>query len=162
MVMFLWRSNHRLFRLNKNQSNISQYVKEPFVLCWLNFLSFPLTSIYNRPHPKLNTLSKNFYTFLLFVHFHVFITGIKKGHPCSRMTFMCMRLYFKLPFAFLYPPCFILYPPQNSALPGTMDVSTDVGRPHDCVNADVCMDKVIELALVFFSTIYNRTPSLYF
>ena len=136
--------------------------KNPLFLCWLNFLSFPLTSIYNRTHPKLNTLSKNFYTFLLFVHFQVFTTGIKKGHPCLRMTFLCMRLYFKLPFAFLYPPCLVLYPSQNSTLPGIMDVSTDVGRPHDCVNADVCMDKVIELALVFFSTIYNRTPPLYF
>lgn len=136
--------------------------KNPLFLCCLNFLSFPLTSIYNRPRPKLNTLSKNFYNFLLFVHFQVFITGIKKGHPRLRMTFLCMRLYFKLPFAFLYPPCLVLYPPQNSALPGTTDASTDVGRPHDCTNADVCMDKVIELALVFFSTIYNRTPPLYF
>ena len=136
--------------------------KNPLFLCCLNFLSFLSTSIYNRPHLKLNTLSKNFYNFLLFVHFQVFITGIKKGHPCLRMTFMYMGLYFKLPFAFLYPPCFVLYPPQNSTLPGTMDAFTDVGRLHDCVNADVCKDKIIELVLVFFSTIYNRTPSLYF
>ena len=30
-----------------------------------------------------------------------------------------------------------------------MDVSTDVGWPHDCTNADVCKDKVIELAFDF-------------
>ena len=136
--------------------------KNPLFLCCLNFLSSLSTSIYNWPHPKLNTLSKNFYNFLLFVHFQVFTTGIKKGHPCLRMTFLCMRLYFRSPFVFLYPPCFVLYPPQNSALPGTMEVFTDVGRLHDCTNADVCKDKIIELVLVFFSTIYNRTLSLYF
>ena len=53
--------------------NVSNMSKNHLFLCCLNFLSFLLTSIYNRHHTKLNTLTKLFCDFLLFVLFQIFI-----------------------------------------------------------------------------------------
>ena len=43
--------------------NVSNMSKNYLFLCCLNFLSFLLTSIYNRHHTKLNTLTKLFCNF---------------------------------------------------------------------------------------------------
>ena len=45
--------------------NVSNMSKNHLFLCCLNFLSFRLTSIYNRRHTKLNTLTKLFCDFFV-------------------------------------------------------------------------------------------------
>lgn len=45
--------------------NVSNMSKNHLFLCCLNFLSFRLTSIYNRHHTKLNTLTKLFCDFFV-------------------------------------------------------------------------------------------------
>lgn len=47
--------------------------KNHLFLCCLNFLSFRLTSIYNRHHTKLNTLTKLFCDFFCYSFFFKYL-----------------------------------------------------------------------------------------
>ena len=84
----------RLFRLNKNQLNISQYVKEPFVYVGWNFLSFLSTSIYNQPRTELNTPPKLFWNFFAFYSFSIIYTVHQKRSSVCANDLLVSGLYF--------------------------------------------------------------------
>ena len=84
--------------------NVSNMSKNHLFLCCLNFLSFLLTSIYNRYHTKLNTLTKLFCNFLLLVLFQIFI-----WRPCYYRTLL-LRFFIRFVTPVGVEPTFITPP----------------------------------------------------
>jgi hypothetical protein len=97
----------RLFRLNKNQLNISQYVKEPFVYVGWNFLSFLSTSIYNQPRTELNTPPKLFWNFFAFYSFSIIYTVHQKRSSVCANDLLC-RGYISNVIRLILPPLFCI------------------------------------------------------